>query len=73
MYEAELVIECAKPGIVAKSLQPDVKNDDISTTKISSTKQAVKINIKSQKLNHLKAIINSYLALVQMLEEIEKI
>jgi len=71
MHEVELVIGCTRPEIVCKSLEPDIKNDEYSTTIMSSTKQAVKIKIKSKKLNHLKAILNSYLAVVQMLEEIE--
>ena len=73
MYEAELVLRCERPEIVRKSLEPDIKNDEQTTTSISSTKQAVKIKIKSKKINHLKAIINSYLALVNMLGEIEKV
>jgi tRNA threonylcarbamoyladenosine modification (KEOPS) complex Pcc1 subunit len=73
MYEAELVLKCTRPEIVAVSLKPDIKNDADTKTSISSTRQAVRINIKSRKLNHLKAIINSYLDLVQMLEGIDKI
>ena len=73
MYEAELVLGCTRPDIVMKSLEPDIKNDENSKTSISSTKQAVKIKIKSKKINHLKAIINSYLALVNMLEEVERV
>lgn len=71
MYEVQLVLTCSHPEIVRKSLEPDIKNDEYSTTSITHTKQAVKIKIKSSKLNHLKAIVNSYLALVQMLGEID--
>jgi tRNA threonylcarbamoyladenosine modification (KEOPS) complex Pcc1 subunit len=73
MHEVQLVLECSRPEIIHKSLEPDIKNDEYSTTSISHTKHAVKIRIKSQKLNHLKAIINSYLAMVQMLEEVDRI
>lgn len=73
MYEAKLKIKCKNPEIVKRSLEPDIKNDEDSITKMKSGKNFIEISIKSKKLNHLKAIINSYISLINMLIEIEKV
>ena len=80
MFEAELKLTCKNPELVKSSLEPDIKNDEDTQTVISVQTQGVKtterdknfvvITIKSKKLSHLKAIINSYLATIAMLNEI---
>ena len=73
MYEAKLRFEVVNPEFVKKSLEPDIKNDENTQTMIKTDKNFIDIIIKSKKLNYLKAIINSYISLVAVLEEVEKI
>ena len=73
MYEAELKFKVANPEIIKKSLEPDIKNDETVQTTIETDKNFIHIIIKSKKLNYLKAIINSYISLVAVLEEVENI
>lgn len=73
MYEAVLTLKCSKPDIVKQSLEPDIKNGGVVETVINVKNDAIEIVIKSKKLNYLKAVINSYISLVNMLEEVDKI
>ena len=80
-HEVTLRLECEKPEIVKKSLEPDVKNTEGLHTEIKvgkdvdkeTGKKFVEIKVKGKKLSHLKAIINSYLSIISTLNEIEKI
>lgn len=77
-FEMVLKLACKNPETVKVSLEPDIKNDKISQTEIvphcetKTNKNFVEIKIKSKKLSHLKAIVNSYLNAVAMLNEVEK-
>ena len=73
MYEAVLTLKCSKPELVKQSLEPDIKNDETVETVLSVRNDALEILIKSKKLNYLKAVINSYISTVSMLEEVDKI
>ncbi len=73
MHEAILILDCSRPEIVKQSLQPDIKNDETVETKIDVENNRLKIVIRSKKLNYLKAVVNSYISMVNMLEEVEKI
>jgi len=73
MHESILRLKCKNTEAVAKSLQPDIKNDADSQTTIRTDKNFVVINIRSEKLSHLKAIVNSYLSIVAALNEVEEI
>ncbi len=73
MYEASLKLKCTRPEAVKQSLEPDIRNDEIVQTEINVQEDSVMIVIKSKKLNYLKAVINSYISLVSMLEEVEKV
>lgn len=73
MYKAKLKLKCSHPGLVKQSLEPDIKNDEIVETTIRAEKDFLEINIKSRKLNYLKAVLNSYISLVNMLEEVDKV
>ena len=72
-HEVTLRLECKKPEIVKKSLEPDIKNTESLHTEIKADKKFVEINVKGKKLSHLKAIINSYLSIISMLNEIVEI
>jgi len=69
--EVILRIECKKPEFVKKSLEPDIQNSEEVQTEIRTDKSFVELTIKSKKLSHLKAIINSYISLISMLEQAE--
>jgi tRNA threonylcarbamoyladenosine modification (KEOPS) complex Pcc1 subunit len=73
MHEAILKLECKNPEIVMKSLEHDIKNSLESNITITKDKKSVIISIKSEKLNHIKAIINSYLSIVAALKEVEEL
>ena len=73
MYEAVLKLKCSRPDIVKQSLEPDIKNDETVETILNIKNDALEIVIKSKKLNYLKAVINSYISMVNMLEEVDKI
>lgn len=73
MYEAELKIKCKNPLYVKESLEPDIKNGKDVKTEIEATKSFLVLKIKSKKLSYLKAIINSYIGLISMLVEIDKV
>lgn len=73
MYEAILTLKCSKPELVKQSLEPDIKNDETVKTVLNVKNDSLEIVIKSTKLNYLKAVINSYISTVNMLEEVDKI
>lgn len=68
MHTVVLRLSCKNAEIVRKSLEPDIKNDDYSKTKLKAGKNFLEISVESKKLNHLKAIINSYIDFVYMFE-----
>ncbi len=70
MHEARLRIECKNPGLVEKSLEPDSEK---ATTELSTGKGFVEIKIKSEKLSYLKALVNSYISLIGMLNDADKV
>ncbi len=67
MHKAIIEIRCKKPSLVKKSLEVDREN-----IKIKALRKKVKIEIYNEKISHLKGIINSYLDLIKMLEEVEE-
>ncbi|MBI2547435.1 MAG: hypothetical protein HYW23_03235 [Candidatus Aenigmarchaeota archaeon] len=73
MYEAVLTLKCSRPELVKQSMEPDIKNDETVETTLNVKNDALEIVIKSKKLNYLKAVINSCISTVNMLEEVDKI
>ena len=71
MHELILRLKCDKPEIVKSSLEPDIKNTPNSVTEISTGDDFIEINVKNTKLSHLKAIINSYISIISMINEVE--
>jgi tRNA threonylcarbamoyladenosine modification (KEOPS) complex Pcc1 subunit len=69
MHEVELRFECKNPAAAKKALEPDVKNDEDAQTELKVEKAALRIRLKSKKLSLLKAIINSYISIISMLDE----
>lgn len=77
MHEVILRLKCKRPKIVKRSLEPDIKNTENLHTEIKAVEEGkeefVEIRVKGKKLNHLKAIINSYLSIISTLNEIENL
>jgi tRNA threonylcarbamoyladenosine modification (KEOPS) complex Pcc1 subunit len=69
MHEVEMRFECKNPAAAKKALEPDLKNDEDAQTELKVEKAALRIRLKSKKLNLLKAIINSYISIISMLDE----
>lgn len=72
MFEFKIKIPCKRPRIVVESLLPDVKSDKYSKISLRSGKNFVELHVKSTKVGHMKAIVNTYISLVNTLEEIER-
>ncbi len=73
MYEAILKLKCSRPELIKQGIEPDIENDSDSETILNAHDDHIEIVIKSRKLNYLKAMINSYISAVNMLERVEKI
>lgn len=73
MHECKIKIFCKNPSLIKKSLEPDIKESRDLKIKLTSGKGWIGIEVKSSKLSHLKAVINSYISLIQMLEKVDKI
>jgi tRNA threonylcarbamoyladenosine modification (KEOPS) complex Pcc1 subunit len=69
--QATLKIECKNPKIIMNSLLPDAEKNEGIKIKISAKKGYIIVNIETQKISYLKAVINSYLSLIKMLNEME--
>jgi tRNA threonylcarbamoyladenosine modification (KEOPS) complex Pcc1 subunit len=73
MHEATLKLVCKRPKIVMKSLKPDIKNSADSHITMKTDKNLIIIDIKSEKLSHMKAIVNSYISMVAALKDMKKL
>jgi tRNA threonylcarbamoyladenosine modification (KEOPS) complex Pcc1 subunit len=72
MFEFTMKIPCKRPLLVIKSLEPDIRRDKYSKIGMRAGKGFVTLKVRSEKVGHMKAIVNTYISLVQTLEEIEK-
>lgn len=73
MHEVRLRFECKNPAAAKKALESDIKNDGEARTELKAEKDALLITLRSEKLSLLKAIINSYISIVSMLEQAAEI
>lgn len=71
MHTAVLRLHCKDSQILKKSLEPDVKNDENTKTDLKAGKNFLQVTVRSKKINHLKAVVNSYIAFVDMFERAE--
>ena len=69
--QTTLRIECKNPELIKKSLEPDIKNKKDLRVDLSLNKNNLIIKVESKKISYLKAAINSYLSLVEMLRKLE--
>jgi len=66
-----LEIESKDAERIKKSLEPDAINNKNINIKFKLSKNKLKIEIKGDKPSHIKGIINSYLTLINVLNELE--
>lgn len=69
--QATLKIECKNPETIKKSLLPDVESKRDIKIKMETDKKNLIIQINTEKISYLKAVINSYLSLVKSLKQLE--
>lgn len=69
--QATLKIECKDPEVIKKSLLPDIESKKDIKIGIKTDKKNLIIQINTEKISYLKAVINSYLSLVKGLKELE--
>lgn len=72
MFEFSIRIPCRRPRAVAESLRPDLKRDAHSTVSVKAGRGVVEIRVRSSKAGHMKAIVNTYMSLVQTLEKVDR-
>lgn len=69
--KATLEIECKDPEIFKRSLEPDIEKKKNININIKTKDNTLIIEIEAEKLSHLKAVINTYLSLVNVGKELE--
>jgi tRNA threonylcarbamoyladenosine modification (KEOPS) complex Pcc1 subunit len=72
MFEFTIRVPCKNPRLVVESLLPDLKRDKYSKIKLIPGKNFVEIRVESEKIGHMKAIVNTYISLVSTLEKIDE-
>lgn len=70
--QAILRFKFKNPGLIKKSLDPDIENKKDIKIEIKTEKNDLIIKINAQKISYLKAVINSYLSSIKMLKEMEE-
>ncbi|MCD6402779.1 MAG: hypothetical protein J7K98_00435 [Candidatus Aenigmarchaeota archaeon] len=71
--ECVLRLEVKSPKLIKEALLPEAKREKSAEVKIRVGKKTITIKIRTQKISYLKAIINSYLALINMLESVDEV
>jgi len=66
-----MYIESKSPSILRKSLEPDAASGKDVRVKFKELKDKLVIQIEGNKPSHIKGIINSYLTLINVINEIE--
>jgi len=69
--KADLHIEVKNPKYVMQSLLPDIDNSKDIKIKLAAKEGKIIIKIEAEKISHLKAAINSYLSLINVIKEME--
>lgn len=72
MFEFTMKIPCRNPKIVVESLKPDLKRDKYSRISLRPSRNFVILKVSSEKVGHMKAIVNTYISLVSTLDRIDR-
>ena len=73
MHEAFLKLTCSKPLPIKKALEVEASNEKNCSVTIAAGRRHVAITIRTSKISYLKAIINSYISLFRMLNEVDEV
>jgi tRNA threonylcarbamoyladenosine modification (KEOPS) complex Pcc1 subunit len=71
MHELTLRLKCKNPVAAKASLDPDIKNTDNMQIEITTDSGFIEIRVKAAKLGHMKGVMNSYLSIVGLLNEVD--
>ncbi|OGI11635.1 hypothetical protein A3K64_00765 [Candidatus Micrarchaeota archaeon RBG_16_36_9] len=63
--KAEIEIECDRPDIVIKALEPEIEETKKFDVKIEAERDKIKLEFESEDISGLLAGINSYMRLVK--------
>jgi tRNA threonylcarbamoyladenosine modification (KEOPS) complex Pcc1 subunit len=63
--KAEIEIECERPDIVVKALEPETEETKKFTVKIEECKDRLKLKLEAEDVSGLLAGINSYMRLIK--------
>lgn len=72
VFEFTIKVPCKNPKLIVESLLPDLKRDKYSKIKLKAGKNFVEIHVESEKIGHMKAIVNTYITLVSSLDRIDR-
>lgn len=67
MHKIKIWIRTKKPSLIAKSLLPDLKDRGRDKVRVNISKNSIQIELKAEKISHLKGMVNTYLDLTKML------
>lgn len=73
MITAELRIKTKSPGKICKALKPDMEKTDRSQVRITAKKSELHIRINAKDITAMRAMLNSYLRLINTVEGVEEI
>lgn len=73
MHELTMRLKAKDPKAAKASLDPDIKNTDNMQIEITAGKDYIEIRVKAAKLGHMKGVMNSYLSVVGLLNEVDNI
>ncbi len=70
-FKFKIKIPCSEPKIIVESLIPDIKKDKYSKINLKFGKDYIELFVSNSKIGHMKAIVNTYISLIQTLQNIE--
>ena len=63
--KAEIEIECNRPDIIIKALEPDIEEAKKFKVKLETDKNKIKLKLEAEDISGLLAGINSYMRLIK--------
>jgi tRNA threonylcarbamoyladenosine modification (KEOPS) complex Pcc1 subunit len=73
MHELTMRLKAKDPEAAKASLDPDIKNTENTHIEITTGKDYIEIRVKAAKIGHMKGVMNSYLSVVGLLNEVHDI
>ena len=63
--KAEIEIECKRPDIVVRALEPETEETKKFSVEIKAEKEKIKLKLEAEDISGLLAGINSYMRLIR--------